>query len=123
MAQLQTGDDVAVTDTESGKVRGYVRNGIFTYKGIPYGQADRFHAATKPEPWEGVRSSMSWGPVSPLMNETTQVMDEVEFVFDHDWGYPNEDCLVLNVWTPGIDDGKKRPVLFWLHGGGFAAGS
>ena len=123
VAQLQTGDDVAVTDTESGKVRGFIRNGIFTYKGIPYGKADRFHAATKPEAWDGVRSSMSWGPVSPLMNETTQVMDEVEFVFDHDWGYPNEDCLVLNVWTPGIDDGKKRPVLFWLHGGGFAAGS
>ena len=122
-AQVRTGDDVAVTDTESGKVRGYIRNDIYTYKGIPYGQAARFQAATKPDSWEGVRSSMTYGPVSPLMNETTQVMDEVEFVFDHDWGYPNEDCLVLNVWTPGIDDGKKRPVLFWLHGGGFTAGS
>ncbi|WP_116124717.1 carboxylesterase/lipase family protein [Lewinella sp. IMCC34183] len=122
-AQLETGMDVAVTDTEAGKVRGYVSDGIYTYKGIPYGQAGRFETATKPEPWEGVRSSMTWGPVSPLMNETTVVQDESEFVFDHSWGYPNEDCLVLNVWTPEINDGKKRPVLFWIHGGGFAAGS
>ncbi len=122
-AQLETGMDVAVTDTESGKVRGYISDGIYTYKGIPYGQAGRFETATKPEAWEGVRSSMSWGPVSPLMNETTAVQDESEFVFDHSWGYPNEDCLVLNVWTPEISDGKKRPVMFWIHGGGFAAGS
>ena len=47
-AQVRTGDDVAVTDTESGKVRGYIRNDIYTYKGIPYGQAARFQAATKP---------------------------------------------------------------------------
>ena len=56
------------------------------------------------------------------MQPTTQVMDESEFVFDHDWGYTSEDCLVLNVWTPGIKDGKKRPVMFWIHGGGFVAG-
>ena len=122
-AQVATGRNVAVTETESGKVRGFIRDGIYTYKGIPYGVADRFETARKPEPWEEVRSTMSWGPVSPLMTPTTAVNDESEFVFDHDWGYPNEDCLVLNVWTPGIDDGKKRPVLFWLHGGGFTAGS
>jgi para-nitrobenzyl esterase len=44
-------------------------------------------------------------------------------VFNHDWGYTAENCLVLNVWTPGINDGKKRPVLFWIHGGGYTAGS
>ncbi len=118
-----TGVDIAVTNTESGKVRGYIHNGIYNYKGIPYAEAKRFEAPQRPQPWEGVRSSLTYGPVSPLINPTTSVRDELEFVFDHDWGYPNEDCLRINVWTPGINDGKKRPVLFWIHGGGFTAGS
>lgn len=121
--QMVTGKDVAVTDTELGKVRGYVHDGIFTYKGIPYGQAKRFETAVKPKPWEGIRSSMTYGPVAPLLTPTTSVQDESEFVFDHDWGYTSEDCLVLNVWSPAIDDDRKRPVLFWIHGGGFTAGS
>lgn len=120
---LQTGKDIAVTNTESGKVRGVIHHGIYTYKGIPYAKADRFMPPSKPEPWDGIRSSTSWGPVAPLLTPTTRVQDEPEFVFDHDWGYTNEDCLVLNVWTPSIDDGKKRPVMFWIHGGGFTAGS
>lgn len=121
--EVFTGENVAETNTESGKVRGYIHNGIFTYKGIPYAQAERFMAPTKPTPWEGVRSSATYGPVAPLLTPTITVQDESEFVFDHDWGYPNEDCLRVNVWTPSITDGKKRPVLFWIHGGGFTSGS
>lgn len=121
--EIQTGADVAVTETNSGKVRGYITNGIVTYKGIPYAKANRFETAVKPDAWEGVRSSTMYGPVAPLETPTTSVQDESEFVFDHDWGFPNEDCLNLNVWTPGINDGKKRPVMFWIHGGGFWAGS
>lgn len=120
---LVNGENIAVVPTNSGKVRGYIHNGIYTYKGIPYAQAKRFQAPEKPAPWEGVRSSMSYGPVSPLMTPTTQVFDEVETVFHHDWGYTNEDCLRLNIWSPGINDGKKRPVMFWIHGGGYTAGS
>lgn len=122
-AQLQTGETTAVANTDAGKVRGYIHNSIYTYKGIPYAQAKRFEAPQKPKPWQGVRSSMTYGPVAPLENPTATVQDESEFVFHHDWGYTNENCMVLNVWTPGINDGKKRPVLFWIHGGGFAAGS
>ena len=121
--EVITGENIAVTNTESGKVRGYIHDGTYIYKGIPYAKAERFMAPTKADSWEGVRSSTMYGPVAPLMTPTTQVMDEPEFVFDHDWGYPNEDCLRINIWTPSIDDGKKRPVLFWIHGGGFTAGS
>ena len=122
-AQLRTGENFAVVSTGSGKVRGYQQNSIYTYKGIPYAEARRFESPQKPKPWQQVRSSLTYGPVSPLMTPTISVQDESEFVFHHDWGYTNENCLVLNVWTPGINDGKKRPVMFWIHGGGFAAGS
>jgi para-nitrobenzyl esterase len=113
----------SITNTSSGKVQGYSHNGIHTFKGIPYAEAGRFEAPRKVAPWTNVRSSLTYGPVAPLMDPTTSVSDESEFVFHHDWGYTSEKCLVLNVWTPGINDGKKRPVMFWIHGGGFTAGS
>ncbi|MHA8106370.1 carboxylesterase/lipase family protein [Aquirufa sp. 5-AUSEE-100C1] len=122
-AQITLSKEVAVVPTESGQVRGYVHGGIYTYKGIPYAEANRFEAPHKPKAWSNVRSSLVYGPVAPLLNPTTQVQDESEFVFDHSWGYTNEDCMRINVWTPGIKDGKKRPVMFWIHGGGFTAGS
>jgi para-nitrobenzyl esterase len=122
-AQVMTGENLAVTNTDNGKVRGYIRHGVYTYKGIPYAEAKRFEAPQKPKAWEGVRSSMSYGPLAYLLSPTTQVNDEAEFVFDHSWGYASEDNMRVNVWTPGINDGKKRPVMFWIHGGGFTAGS
>lgn len=121
-SQVITGANVAVVQTESGKVRGYVHNSIYTYKGIPYAEANRFEAP-KPLKWDGIRSSLTYGPVAPLLTPTTKVQDESEFVFNHNWGYTNEDCLRINIWTPGINDGKKRPVLFWIHGGGYTSGS
>jgi para-nitrobenzyl esterase len=121
-APIVTGSNEAVVPTEYGKVRGYVHNGIYTYKGIPYGKAERFMAPAKPDSWTGVRSSMAYGPVCPLIEPTTKVADESEFVYHHDWGYANEDCLRLNVWSPGVDS-KKRPVMVWLHGGGYSSGS
>jgi para-nitrobenzyl esterase len=120
---IEAGPNIAVTNTEAGKVRGYTHNGIVTYKGIPYAQADRFMPPTKTKTWANVRSSTSYGAVCPLIDPTTSVQDEPEFLFHHDWGFPSEECLVLNIWTPSINDGKKRPVMFWIHGGGFTAGS
>src|SRR3982751_1801161 len=92
-AQLQTGENIAVANTDAGKVRGYVHNSIYTYKGIPYAQAKRFEAPQKPAPWQGVRSSMAYGPVAPLLDPTTSVQDESEFVYHHDLGYTSEDCM------------------------------
>jgi para-nitrobenzyl esterase len=122
-AEIQTGENIAITNTDCGKVRGYVRNSILVYKGIPYAEANRFEAPQKPKPWEGVRSSLTWGPVPYLETPITSVNDEIEYLYDHNFGYASEDCLRLNIWTPGINDGKKRAVMFWIHGGGFTVGS
>jgi para-nitrobenzyl esterase len=119
---IVAGKNFAVVQTESGKVRGYTDGGIFIYKGIPYAHSERFMAPEKPKPWTDVRSSTTYGPVCPT-DPTTTNNDEFEFAFQHDLGYSNEDCQSLNIWTQKINDGKKRPVMVWLHGGGFTAGS
>ncbi|MDH4460337.1 MAG: carboxylesterase family protein [Flectobacillus sp.] len=119
---LQAGESIGVVETQTGKVRGYVHKNTYVYKGIPYAESERFMPPQKPKSWTGVRSSMTYGPVCP-MDATTSTNDVLEFAFDHNWGYTNEKCQVLNVWTQGINDNKKRPVMVWLHGGGFSAGS
>src|SRR5215472_11553381 len=116
-----------VVETSADKVRGYTRNGIFTFKGIPYaastGGAARFLAPAKPKPWTGVRSSLYYGQVCPQGPRSGWTVDENAFMFEWDDGQPGEDCLRVNVWSPGINDNRKRPVLFWIHGGGYSAGS
>jgi len=121
-AAIIASKNIAVVPTESGKLRGYIHKGVYTYKGIPYAQADRFMPPSKPQPWTDVRTALTYGPVCPT-DPTTTVNDAIEFPFNHDWGYSNEHCQSLNVLTPMINDGKKRPVMVWLHGGGFSAGS
>lgn len=112
----------AVATTTSGKVAGYTRDGINIFKGIPYAKAERFGAPEAPDAWKGVRSCRSFGPTSPQGKRAGWENDAIAFAFDWDDGYSGEDCQRLNIWTAGIDD-KKRPVMVWLHGGGFAAGS
>lgn len=119
---LVAGKNIAVTNTDLGKVRGYIHNGTIIYKGIPYAQAERFMPPTRPKAWNDLRSSTAYGPVCPT-DPTTTVFDPLEFAFNHNWGYSNENCQTLNIWSQGINDGKKRPVMVWLHGGGFSAGS
>lgn len=119
-------DGLAVAKTEAGRVRGYIHNSIFTFKGIPYGAdtggAARFLPAQKPKPWTGLRSAMQYGPVSPQPDRDGWKNDEEAWMFAWNDGIQGEDCLRTNVWTPGLD-GKKRPVMVWIHGGGHYAGS
>jgi len=117
------GSEVAIAQTESGKVRGFIHEGTFVYKGLPYAKADRFTAPEKPDAWEGVRDTLAWGPVSPMMRPRGARTGEDQFLYQHDWGIAGEDCQRLNIWTPGIDDGKKRPVMMWIHGGGYSNAS
>jgi para-nitrobenzyl esterase len=111
----------AVVQTQYGKVRGYVHNGIYTYKGIPYAKAERFMPPEKPDEWKGIRNSMAYGPACP--QNSPNVIDASEFFFHHDFGYPGEDCLRINIWSPRVNDSKKRPVMVWFHGGGYSTGS
>ena len=121
-----------VVETESGKIAGYDSGGIVTFKGIPYGATTagqgRFMLARKPTPWTGTRSTWHWGWTAPQNINSSWGgrragwhHDDESLMFQWTDGNPSEDCLCVNVWTPALDN-KKRPVMFWIHGGGFVNG-
>ena len=115
--------EATTAQTTSGKVAGYIERGVYTYKGIPYAKAERFMPATKAASWEGIRSSRHWGPVCPQPKNNGWRNDQTACFYQWNDGFHDEDCLRLNIWTKGLNDGKKRPVLVWLHGGGFTTGN
>lgn len=125
--RLFMGDEIAIADTQYGKIQGFLLDGIYQFRGVPYGAptsgANRFMPPQKPEPWEGVRQTLNYGDMAPQFI-TYDRSPESAGGFVDNWNFFNasEDCLRLNVWTPGLD-GKKRPVLVYFHGGGFFNGS
>ena len=123
VSELETSAKVSTVNTQSGPVCGYIDGGVYIYKGIPYGQAQRFMAPTDPEPWKEVRASRSYGPVAPHGDRMGWQDDNQAFTMHWDDGYPGEDCLRVNVWTSRIKADAKMPVMVWLHGGGFSEGS
>ena len=123
---LFVGDDIAVANTQYGKVRGFILRGINQFLGIPYGAdtsgKNRFMPPQKPASWTNIRPVLWWGNSAPQIMENRYANVYASFV-DH-WNYDDvsEDCLKLNVWTPAMDT-QKRPVVVWLHGGGFTNGN
>ena len=103
-----------IAQTTAGQVQGTNEDGIFRFLGVPYAEAkERFVPAEDITPWEGVLSADSYGPITPQGAMLGQQGDQT--------GTDNN-CQNLNIWTPGLDD-KARPVMVWLHGGGFSSGS
>ena len=121
--ELEASAKLTTVITKSGPVAGYIEDGVYTYKGIPYAKAERFMPPVNPEPWTEVRPSRAYGPTCPQDKRAGWWSDDQAFAMHWDDGFPDEDCLRVNVWTAGIGDGAKRPVMVWLHGGGFRAGS
>ena len=113
----------ALVETAAGTVCGYIEDGIYTFKGIDYATAKRFEAPQNVEPWEGVQTALYYGNQCHQSPRVTWGDDCEAFLYEWDDGVQSDNCLNLNVWTPGINDGKKRPVMVWLHGGGYAMGA
>src|SRR5689334_15796284 len=112
-----------VVETSSGKLRGATRAGIHSFKGIPYGASTAGAARwlpARPAAWSGVRDALDYGPRAPQNERPSQ---EPHLKWIRDTRPFSEDCLVLNVWTPGVNDNAKRPVMVYVHGGGFIAGA
>jgi len=119
----RAGGPTNIVETPSGRVRGLFFQGVNTFRGIPYAAAtagaNRFLPPRKPEPWAGVREFNAIPPRAPQLSNP-----RVPEWFVMDRGEPqSEECLFLNVYTPSVNDGRKRPVMVWLHGGGFVGGS
>lgn len=117
-----------LVETTCGKVRGALLQGIATFKGIPYGAstagANRFMPPQKRQPWSGVRDASSLGQYSPqIPGDFTKPDLQVYYPIPNPPETMGEDCLVLNVWTRAIGRAHRRPVMVWLHGGGFASSS
>src|SRR5689334_23703545 len=104
-----------VADTQYGKVRGVSSDGVHVFKGVPYGGSTagsgRFRPPTAPAAWTGVRDALNFPPMCP---QVTRALPAIFASWTLD-KVMSEDCLALNVWTPALRDGGKRPAMVWLH--------
>jgi para-nitrobenzyl esterase len=123
------GSPTQPVEIKTGKVRGMTASGVSSFKGIPYGAptggANRFMPPKSPQSWTGVRDAFEFGHYAPQSNRPRGEKQRQFFKIlgATKAGDSSEDCLYLNVWTRGINDGRKRPVMVWFHGGGFDQGT
>lgn len=112
--------DQAIAHTKQGKLQGVISDQTYVFRGIAYARAKRFHMPEPVEPWEGVRKAIVYGHVCP---EIMTPIPHDQYTVPHYFYPQDEHCQYLNIWSQSLDKDAKRPVMVWLHGGGFATGS
>lgn len=110
-----------VVDTAYGKVRGFIDEGTYTFRGIPYAKAERFGMPEAPDSWDDTLNCLVYGATAPIAKMTEP--DGGDFLIPHRYWAQNENCQNLNIWTQSLDTEAKKPVMVWFHGGGFTNGS
>jgi para-nitrobenzyl esterase len=122
-ATAATGPNLSppLVQTKCGKLRGLREGKTLSFLGVRYAEAERFGLPKPVQPWEGIKNAQVWGPVCPAPDQTTVSSDEL--VFPHRYFIANEHCQYLNVWTQNLTPAAKKPVMVWMHGGGFTNGS
>ena len=109
-----------VVETAKGALRGFYFKGVYHFYGVRYAKARRFQMPEPVEAWEGVRDADSYGMICPVLSAPQPVR---ELLAPHRFWPASEHCQYLNIWTDRCDGNAKKPVMFWIHGGGFSAGS
>lgn len=111
-------------EVETGRLRGRFHEGAFSFRGIPYaagtGGANRFRPPQRAAGWTGVREAITEGDRCPQIEE--RISQDPVFAWYAQRSAFSENCCVLNVFTPGLDHGTRRPVMLYIHGGGYASG-
>ena len=110
-----------VVAVKSGKLRGLREGKTYSFLGVRYAEAERFGQPKPVQTWEGVKNAQVWGAVCPSPISTTVSSDEL--VFPHRYWTANENCQYLNIWTQNLTPAVKKPVMVWMHGGGFTNGA
>lgn len=113
-------EDTPIVQTKAGKLRGMIVDDIYTFRGIRYAEAERFMSPKPVTPWEGVVNCQDYGYACPMPGIANPKGDINN---PHCFWPASEHCQYLNVWTDTMDSSAKKPVMFWIHGGGFSTGS